>query len=313
MAALRRAAVKEKKGCRELTRNTSPQSIVSKLQRYLETVSSPVAIQCWVDAGGDEVQCRSWFRTGACLNPRCKWAHDTTLSPASKVTYASTEDTSEGLAVIEPISHLKPHSCVFLRFIIIDNMCVYDYTQPNQWLDYLSSPFNIFKTNVCDKLVTIAEEIESVFETKCTVSDILVASGVLFTVSIPSLHLDILAQVLGYLDITEICAVMRCNKVMRSHVRRDTGCRKRLKEAEDLTASDASKRRKDDKRRKLKSAFKKVTLWSFFNCSRSYQGACRLMTKRTSLLEEGERKRYLFTYSFHFLSSIEFSDTQVQS
>jgi hypothetical protein len=252
MAAMRRAAAKDEKATAERTRNISPVSILSKLNHYQQSAPIKANIVCWVQSADAKEQCRAWFRTGTCTTRKCKLAHEDSLHPAMNVAYSASDPHNEAEMTILEMEGITIPMSSSLRFILIDETCVYDYCNPDLWLDYCRSPQCIFERKVSRKLGVIEDVEDEDFEGACKIED---SSSKVTTTSMNIIPTGILDKSLGFLDFKTLITLMRCSKQARSVVQHDDDSRRKVKEAQDIHSADFVKRKRDERKKKVKNAF----------------------------------------------------------
>lgn len=282
MAALRRAAAKERKENAERSHHLNPESVVDKLLHCLDADLGLVSLQCWIDSGGEEEQCRSWFRTGTCLNKKCRLLHLDPLPPASNIRYSPQDGSSETARVKMDLCKLSRPQYRLIRILILDNTCVFDSSFPEVWTEYCASPVSVFQMKTTRKLPSIQESTDPHYsEQKDDTHPHPTVNSSLY------IQNGAFLAVYGFLSVKELLQLMTCSKGIKHDIQRHDQSRRRLKEASDRIASDLKKKKVEEKRKRTKNAFKKVIFFVLFMLSVFEMQ--RLMTRRTSSLEEEER------------------------
>ena len=287
LAALRKIANREKKLHRDELKAVNPESIIAKLCHHQENSPVKLNISCWaldINPERDErftdednsfnsmdsFQCRAWFRQGVCMNRRCKYSHQETLAPALNIPYSEEDPPSEPVMKMKSLSEMKKRKGLHLGLILIDNFCVYDYQHESIWTSYLVSAHSIFEVAQHRRIRSISEDEDDVEEvcleeennsgpmafvsgTSSPGSSIAVSSFMAY------LHRGVLNHVYPFLLALEIASLLQCCKFIRQEVLRDSHCRRAIKEAVSAFSASASKKRKEEKRKRVKNSFVKVS------------------------------------------------------
>ena len=275
MAALRRAAAKEKKESADRTRHLNPESIVDRLLHHLDPDLGLLHLDCWVDAGGEEEQCRSWFRTGVCLHKKCRLPHLDSLPPANNIHYSPEDSPVEAVARRVDLFELSRQQYSLIRFLFLDNLCIFDSSFPDVWAQYYVSPTSIFKRKSVHRLHPIQESDDPCTSESPYDHDPSTLNSTFY------IQNGVFSGSYCFLNIKELLSLMSCSKQLKHDIQRHEQSRRRLKEANDLIAGELKKKKAEEKKKRTKSAFKKV-LYVFFSLRLDLIQSFRRMTRKMS-------------------------------
>jgi hypothetical protein len=262
-SALEREAARERKAAKNKMKCPHIEKILSQLLEgeKFDTFASNITV--WVeDVISERNLCRQWFRTGDCTTKRCHFSHEISLFGIRNV-FIPPSDEGENIFMepsvdLHSLQTLLPEKYALVRFVTIDDLCVYDWAIPNIWLDW--SQKRIQEMNSRRNLKSIHEEsvlsneeisiCETGHEISINFSTPNSNSFVLLILLSPSL----LSLVFQYCSLAEICSLSICSKQIHQSIRKDYSIRSRKKEYLQSLTPLLMKQKKEEKKKKLKSS-----------------------------------------------------------
>jgi hypothetical protein len=159
LANLKRAAAKAKKQGR-CSSTPSPESVITKLTRFPELADSNIYV--WLSTQDDRLICSAFFR-GDCSNRKCKQSHSgvETIGKVRNVKYPEDGVESEPFCTRFELKEISPKDYSYIRLIVVDGFCVYDDTDSEIWLNWLSEKLrsNMARVSIGDvELKEVDEE-----------------------------------------------------------------------------------------------------------------------------------------------------------
>jgi hypothetical protein len=268
-SALEREAARERKALKNKIKCPTIEKIIHQLlegEKY-DTFTSNINV--WVeDLTSERNLCCQWFRTGDCSTKRCHFSHEMTLFGIRNVFIPPPNDEKalphEPSLDLISLHTLLPEKYALVRFITIDDFCVYDWAMPNIWLDW--SRARVQEMNLRKNLKSIHEEpphshdelsVCEVIDSDLTLQDI--SSMNLTTPHSCSFDLTLLSSsllslIFQYCPLAEICSLSICSKQLHHLIRKDSSLRSRRKEYLQSITPLLIKQKKEEKKKKIKSS-----------------------------------------------------------
>jgi hypothetical protein len=139
LADIRRKEAKEKKAARS-NKKVTAEGAMSRLRADTELSESPANVSVWLEVKERRIVCRQWFFEGNCMAKKCRMSHDTP-SVCSIRGLAAEYAEDPGIEVVacqEPMSWRDVTQSDFnrIRYITVDNKCIYDHRDPRVWDAY---------------------------------------------------------------------------------------------------------------------------------------------------------------------------------
>lgn len=273
-ANLERQAAKERKLLKKSKLQNNVNNISSIIQQLIsgkkyETESAN--LKGWIEdmTISEWNICRAWLREGDCCNKRCHLSHEITLYGIQNISLGDTTTTTDNNEMTEPSINMcclqtLPHEKYpLIRFIAVNDVCVFDWARPNIWLEWSQSRLQEISSR--KKLQSINEEPndESDNTSKLYQVDLEIISSITISndklsssCSSPILQLSqsILSNIYQYCSLGDICSLSLCSKDFHNLIRKDSHIRSRRKEYLNSMAKVIHKQKKDEKRKKTKNS-----------------------------------------------------------
>jgi hypothetical protein len=143
LASQRRLEAKEKKTAKKQGKLVSIESILNKLKRDDQLISSGAKVEIFLADPDESLVCRIHFRTEECNSKKCRYSHDCVTIAHLSNTNGATDDMGKlphEKRCLPPVllSSINSGACASaVMFISVDNECVFDHEDPgiwNQWI-----------------------------------------------------------------------------------------------------------------------------------------------------------------------------------
>ncbi|KAJ1391296.1 hypothetical protein B484DRAFT_459504 [Ochromonadaceae sp. CCMP2298] len=143
LVATRRLGEKAIKANKKSTK-TKPvggESVLTKLLRdtlLLESTPPPV-ILLWLESDPPEAVCRSWLRTEACPQRKCKNKHESSLGRVIGIAYDAEDGQTIEMMCGDPVElrSVAIRDANRLRFVTVNGTCIFDHQYPDLWVEWL--------------------------------------------------------------------------------------------------------------------------------------------------------------------------------
>jgi hypothetical protein len=265
-AAIEREEARERKSLRKKPKCPNVETILIHLldgERYDTSLSN---IQVWVEDVMTEWNiCRSWFRTGDCNTRRCQLSHEMTLFGIRNVlmpTESSDLATNEPSVDLLSLKTLLPEKYPLVRFISIDDLCVYDWALPNIWLEWSRTRIQDLATR--KTLKSINEDPISPPLDEETKEETLSSIDSLPAPSSSSCHLthlphSLFSFVCQYCSLSDLSTMTSLSTYFYQLIRKDALVRIRRKESLNSLSKVIQKQKNEEKKKKAKQSYTKKT------------------------------------------------------
>jgi hypothetical protein len=261
-AALEREEARERKSLRKRPKCPHVETILLQLlegERYDTSMSN---IQVWVeDVMAEWNICRSWLRTGDCSAKRCQLSHEITLFGIRNVLLPSE---SNDVTPIEPsvdlysLKTLLPEKYPLVRFISIDDLCVYDWALPNIWLEWSRVRIQDLATrkslkSIQEDQIALSFDQEIKEDTLPPLDNLHIPSS--STCFLTHLSHSLFALICQYCPLSDLSTLIITSKYFYQLIRKDSMIRIRRKESMNSLSKIIQKQKNEEKKKKLKQSY----------------------------------------------------------
>lgn len=274
MANKRREEARARKAARGAIHASGPEAIITRLRKDYNSSRAHLVL-CWVsvtvsDSDGDEWEsgrkpiCTQWFRTEYCENKRCRKSHEITISNEFRVDFDPLKQYEpQAVVIMMPMIELKTKDILSIKFISVDRVCVYDWSDPNVWSSWLT--FNAMEIASVKQLNSIPEDTFG-DETLSLAVEVINISSVMeeSTYSNNSGSIcdfissqSIFSLIFSFASLTDSVLFGSTCKLLRRFCRSDEDLRSRKKEFLSPIAVDARRLKREEKKKKLKTSHMK--------------------------------------------------------
>lgn len=251
------------------------ESVIRKVLKFQETCEFK-NVFAWIDGNSENncrILCEDWFRSESCDVKRCSASHEVSIASLKNLHPYDTsfpKDVPQRYVVQVSLENISPSQYEKLNFLSIDGVCAYDWRFPEIWKEWLHQQSIGKDTPISsDMLPTISEfnELESnsdqiKIENHDDVFDLKSHNQVdsLFLVNdLPLFGHKILGHILKFCEMLDCCSLQLTCHHAKTKVRTDDTYCIHKREYLKLNAKDISRRKKEEKKKKVKNAFVKKT------------------------------------------------------
>lgn len=215
----------------------------------------------------DHYLCSNWLRNGDCNIKRCNLSHEYTFFGIRNIQLPHIDHNNEPLIEMKLLSEIHPDKYPLVRFIAINDTCVYDWLYPNVWMEWSTAKLQDIKSrktlkavneenlNNNQDLIENNEKEQNIKENENVVnSSINHLNSINHFSNISQL---LLSNIFQYCTLNDICSLSETSQFLRNIIRKDTHIRLRKKEFLDIHSKEINKKKKDEKKKKTKNSYLK--------------------------------------------------------
>jgi hypothetical protein len=251
------------------------ESVLTKLLRdtsLLEMSPTPV-IHVWLETDPPEAVCRSWLRTEDCPQRKCKHKHGCNLG-LNGIAYEAEGEATEPRCRAMELRAVAIRDAHRLRFVSVNGTCIFDHQYPDLWVEWL-----LYRQSTGEKSLSTIQEADASAPEEAgsgaggddslkdpgELSMEKLSLSPLCTLDFSRFFLDfdnqtaatfnnVMVRLLPFLQNDEVVRLVTCNKQMLHHGLKIEYVRARRREGLAIYASQQSKAKKSEKRKKIKNA-----------------------------------------------------------